>query len=298
MASTTPGGLSAISEHVTSDEVAHSVIFDCTAEDDAWLEDGIHVVTANNAALSGPRELRDAISAAETAHGKQSARYLREVTVGGGLPVISTLRDLLSSGDEIRRVDGCLSVSWSYIMHRIAPPPGIVEVDAFEKESCRGPCGGDHSMSPSVHEEPCSFSEAVKEAVELFLMEKDPMMDLTFEHTAKCLMVIAKELGIDEGCDVDKILSKNLPVADRGQDFEEIAPSLDVLMADRVRKAAARGCVPRQIFSIDVKTGAIEIHMSDVPNSHIAALERVRPVLHREEQAVPHDNSRSIGRCR
>jgi len=49
-----------------------------------WLRKGVHVVTANNTALSGPKELRQKIKDIEK---QKKAKYLREVTVGGGLPV-------------------------------------------------------------------------------------------------------------------------------------------------------------------------------------------------------------------
>ena len=115
------------------------------------------------------------------------------------------------------------------------------------------------------------FSVAVKEAIGLGLMEEDPMHDLTFEYTAKCLLVLAIELGVDKDHDVGSILKANLSPAEQGKIFEDIAPSLDTLMAERVAQAAARGCVPRQISSIDVKSGEIEIGIVDVPSSHIFA---------------------------
>ena len=271
------GGIAAISDYVKSDDIPHSIIFDCTADESVgikhaeWLGAGIHVISANNFPLSGSKEIRQAIRSAETAYGKQSAQYLREVTVGGGLPIISTLRDLLNSGDSIRRVDGILSVSWSYIMHRIAPPSGASNIVAFDEESTCGAYSPRHSMSPKSHGDPCSFSAAVKEAIGLGLMEEDPMKDLSYEYTARCLMVLAIELGVDKDLDVERILDANQSAAERNRTFEEIAPSLDALMADRVAQAAAQGCVPRHVSSIDVKSGDIEIKIANVPSSHIFA---------------------------
>jgi homoserine dehydrogenase len=64
--------------------------FDCSADEAIgtnhveWLKRGVHVVTANNTALSGSSELRQKIKEIEK---QKKAKYLREVTVGGGLPV-------------------------------------------------------------------------------------------------------------------------------------------------------------------------------------------------------------------
>ncbi len=117
------GGLTEMAKYVYSEDCPHSIIFDCTGDADvgsmhaSWLKAGINVVTANNTGLSGSKTLRDEIKKIERS---KKANYLREVAVGGGLPILSTLRDLLSSGDEVRRVDGILSVSMSYIMHRVS----------------------------------------------------------------------------------------------------------------------------------------------------------------------------------
>jgi homoserine dehydrogenase len=88
-----------------------------------WLKTGINVVTANTTGLAGCKVLRDEIKAIERT---KKVNYLREVAVGGGLPVLSTLRDLLSSGDHVRRVDGILSVSMSYIMHRVSTEVEVI----------------------------------------------------------------------------------------------------------------------------------------------------------------------------
>ena len=272
-----PGGISTMGDHVTSDFVAHSIIFDCTAEEEVgrkhpdWLMAGVHVITANNKALSGSKDLRYAIDTAQTIHGKQSAQYLREVTVGGGLPIVSTLRDLLNSGDKVRRIDGIMSVSWSYIMHRIAPPPGVGDCSGFDEEVSSGSYRSDHSLSPKADGDVCIFSEAVKEAIGLGLMETDPIHDLSFEYTARCLLVLAKELGIDKGYDVEKILEHSQSFANIGSNFDDISALLDSLMSKRVAQALEKGCVPRQISSIDVKTGRIEIKLIDVPANHVFA---------------------------
>ena len=70
------------------------MLIDCTASDAvaqryaAWLTRGIHVITPNKRAHSGPvdyyRKLRE-LSRSSSAH------FLYEATVGAGLPVIQTL---------------------------------------------------------------------------------------------------------------------------------------------------------------------------------------------------------------
>ena len=63
-----------------------------------WLEKGIHVVTPNKKAFSGDISLYNAIIQSSGASG---ARYLNESTVGAGLPVINTLKELVGTGDKV-----------------------------------------------------------------------------------------------------------------------------------------------------------------------------------------------------
>ena len=270
------GGLENLATHVFSEDNAHSIIFDCTGDVSVgekhadWLTMGIHIVTANNTALSGSKIVRDAIKKAERS---RKVHYLREVAVGGGLPIVSTLRDLLSSGDHIRRIDGILSVSMSYIMHRIAPPPGVYECSVYDEKSTMGAYTDKKSMSPAANQRAvCSFSQAVKEAIGLGLMEEDPLKDLDNEYTARCLMVLARELGMDEDYDVSKIQAQSDSLADGGKrTYSEIEAELSASMKVRVEAAAAKGCVPRHVFSVDVKRKVISINIVDVPFNHIFA---------------------------
>ena len=285
------GGIEALSKYVTSEECAHTVIFDCTADEQVgkyhpiWLSSNIHVITANNTALSGPRSLRSAISKAEKIYGKLSAQYLPGVTVGGALPVVNTLQNLLNSGDKIKRICGIFSTSLSYIMHRIAPPPGFIDSSTFDDMN-----SGVTKITDTIknitqdYDAGCSFSQAVSEAVALGLMEENPLKDLSNEYTARCLMVIAKELGMDKNHDTEKIqlMSDMLiinveeengkgAVANCAIDSERYE-ELDARMQERVEVAKVKGCVPRHVSTIDVETGEIKINIVDVPNTHIYAL--------------------------
>jgi hypothetical protein len=66
----------------------------------ALLRAGVHVVTPNKKAFSGSQDLYDRIVAASREGG---AKFLHEATVGAGLPVISTLKDLVGTGDKVRK---------------------------------------------------------------------------------------------------------------------------------------------------------------------------------------------------
>jgi homoserine dehydrogenase len=170
-------------------------------------------------------------------------------------------------------VDGILSVSLSYIFHRMAPPTELATCSHFDELMTLGVYRGDLSMSPrNKMGERCSFSEAVKEAIALGLMEEDPTKDMNNEYTARCLMVLAKELGLDESQDVLSIQSRSESLIPDGvTNFYEVVGNLDKKMQVRVSEAASCGCVPRHVSSIDVKTGIISVKIIDVPYNHVFA---------------------------
>jgi homoserine dehydrogenase len=62
------------------------------------LRAGVHVVTPNKKAFSGSQALYEQIVSASLEGG---AKFLYESTVGAGLPVISTLKDLVATGDKV-----------------------------------------------------------------------------------------------------------------------------------------------------------------------------------------------------
>lgn len=291
------GDLGPMMENLHRVDCAHHVIFDCTNDNEAsafhaeWLSGGVHVVTANVTGLSGSKEVREAISAAETARGKLSAQYLREVTVCGGLPVISTVRTLLSSGDKIRRVDGIMSVAMSYIMFRVSPPLEYARSGMFDVGCTKGAFQGDIGDEAAVGK-PCLFSQAVKEAVAMGLTEKDVYHDLSNEYASCVVMVLARELGLDRNVTKDEIQQKSEKVVDlptgKVLDYSYFEGEIDKSISARVDAAAERGCVLRHVASVDVASGHCDIQIVEVPTSHVFAItppscECVRFFTHRHQ---------------
>jgi len=270
------GGLNMCFDTLFRTECTFHAIFDCTNDEAAghyhadWLRAGIDVITANNRGLSGPKTQREDIKEAEKANGKQSAHYMREVTVAGGLPVISTLRSLLHSGDKIRRIDGILTVVKSYVMFRISPPPNVSTCSQFDVACSKGVFEGDTKASSDA----CTFSQAIREAVQLGLTEDDPNQDLSHEYAARVLMSLARELGMDQDNETEKIQSNSdtLLDIDDSVDFLNLPPHIDEQVQKRVDAAKAKGCVLRSIASIDVKSKDINIQILEVPDHHIFAV--------------------------
>ena len=152
--------------HVNAEHLPHAVMIDCTASDtiarcyDGWLERGIHVVTPNKKAFSSDYAYYETIKDAS----KQSnAHCLYETTVGAALPVISTLRDLVGTGDKIRSVEGIFSGTLAYLFN--------------------------------IYDGSRPFSNIVRQARENGFTEPDPRDDLSGMDVARKLTILARELG-------------------------------------------------------------------------------------------------------
>ncbi len=153
-------------KHVHPDHIPHAAIIDCTASDDMadryaeWLDRGIHIITPNKKAFSGDLQRFDEIRDAQRRSG---ARCFYETTVGAALPVITTLRDLVDTGDQIHSVQGIFSGTLAYLFN--------------------------------VFDGSRPFSEVVREAKESGYTEPDPREDLSGMDVARKLTILAREMG-------------------------------------------------------------------------------------------------------
>jgi aspartokinase/homoserine dehydrogenase 1 len=232
--------LERFAEHVHADQFPHAVIIDCSASAAVashygnWLAAGIHVVTpnkkANSAAIGEYQRVQDARRAA-------GAHYLYEATVGAGLPVIQTLRDLRETGDEIRRIEGIFSGTLAYLFNT-----------------------WDGSQS---------FSSVVKHAKSLGYTEPDPRDDLSGMDVARKLIILAREMGLKlELSDVKVESLVPGALADCGvDDFLERLTEFDAPMLAQLEGARARGHVLRYVGSVDVD-GRAEVGVVELPLSH------------------------------
>lgn len=160
-----PNNLDVFAKHVRGNDARHALLIDCSANDDVaahyprWLAAGLHVVTPNKLASSGPLPRWQAIRVACA----RGARFRYEATVCAGLPVVQTLRDLLDTGDELFTVEGMFSGTLSWLCNR--------------------------------HDGQQPFSVLVREAHALGYTEPDPRDDLSGLDVAHKLVILAREAG-------------------------------------------------------------------------------------------------------
>lgn len=150
----------------------HSVIIDCTASEEvarlypSWLRSGLSVVTPNKKGFSSSLELFKEIK--EITTDKKAPLVYHEATVGAGLPVLSTLTDLVKTGDEIVRIEGIFSGTLSYLFN---------------------------SFSSLTNSSGQKFSEIVSIAKSLGYTEPDPRDDLNGMDVARKVRLYTERLN-------------------------------------------------------------------------------------------------------
>ena len=124
------------------------------------LDSSIPISTPNKIAISSGFAQYQRLKAIAA---KRDVQFLYETNVGAGLPVISTLNDLIISGDRILKIEGVVSGSLSFIFNN------------FEAGT--------------------RFSDIVKQAQELGYTEPDPRVDLNGLDVQRKLIILSRETG-------------------------------------------------------------------------------------------------------
>ncbi len=235
-----PLDLEKFADHMQADYIPHAVIIDCTASAEVgqsyaeWLKRGIHIVTPNKKANSGSlpyyRELRDAGRASGT-------HYLYEATVGAGLPIIQTLRDLRQTGDEITRIEGIFSGTLAYLFN------------VFDGRE--------------------SFSSIVRTAKAKGYTEPDPRDDLSGMDVARKLIILAREMGLTlELADVrvEGLVPQPLEKCSV-EDFMARLPEFDATMSAMLSDARSKHEVLRYVGRIDAGKATVGLVRLDAKHA-------------------------------
>jgi aspartokinase/homoserine dehydrogenase 1 len=227
--------------HVQADYLPHAVLIDCTASPEVadhyaeWLQRGIHVITPNKRAHSGPIAYYHDL---KRLSGGSRAHFLYEATVGAGLPVIHTLKDLVETGDEIRSISGIFSGTLAYLFN--------------------------------LFDGTRPFSEIVREAKSRGYTEPDPRDDLSGTDVARKAVILAREAGL--ALELGDIVVESLvPAALKDASVEEFLkrlPDFDAPMAERVAGAKRAGHVLRYVATIDVRAAKAKVGLESFAPKH------------------------------
>jgi aspartokinase/homoserine dehydrogenase 1 len=236
--------LKAFTRHIHADHLPHAVIIDCTADGEiareytAWLEAGIHVITPNKKANTDTIESYHVLKNATRA--KKQSHYLYETTVGAGLPVLNTLRELVRTGDRIIEIEGVLSGTLAFL---------------FNSFSATRP-----------------FSEAVIDAQKRGYTEPDPRDDLSGTDVARKLVILGREMGLSlelKDVKVEALLPAEFNTG-TVEEFLRRLPSHDPKMLPLLEEAVKQGEVLRYVGRID-EQGHASVVLRRYPSDHAFA---------------------------
>ncbi len=210
------------------------------------LSKGISIVTPNKKAFSGSYKLWQDIFTSATTSG---AKVYHESSVGAGLPVISTLKELVETGDSVTKIEGVFSGTMSFLFNSFAPTEGS---------------GG-------------KWSAEVKKAKELGYTEPDPRDDLNGLDVARKLTILARLAGLQvespTSFPVQSLIPQELESVASGDEFLQRLPEFDVQMEETKVAAEKEGKVVRFVGSIDVAKGEVKVGLEKFDRWHpIAAL--------------------------
>ena len=161
-----PSNLDGLIEAIGRNSLRNSVFIDCTANQqvgmvyDRLFEKYVSVVTANKIAASSSYEYYSSLKSTAIRNG---VKFSFETNVGAGLPVISTINDLIKSGDRILKLEAVVSGTLNYIFN---------------------------TMSREI-----SLSRAIRMAMEEGYSEPDPRLDLSGTDVKRKLLILARESG-------------------------------------------------------------------------------------------------------
>ena len=155
------------------------------------IENGFDLISSNKLAntqsYSAYKKLRELLH-------QNGKKYLYETNVGAGLPLIDTIKLLHDSGENITRIKGVFSGSLSFLFNQFS-------------------------------ERNDDFSTVLTEAINLGYTEPDPREDLCGNDVARKLLILARELDLEneiEDIEIKNLVPKNLLKLDKDAFFKQL----------------------------------------------------------------------------
>lgn len=202
------------------------------------VENGFDLISSNKIAntvnYSSYKELRKKIK-------ENKKTYLYETNVGAGLPLIETIKVLHESGENITRIRGVFSGSLSYLFNNYS-------------------------------EKNVPFSEVLKEAIANGYTEPDPREDLCGNDVGRKLLILARELDLQnefEDVKIENLIPENLREG-TPQEFLTNLNEMDVYY-QKLKKDQKDNYVLRYIGdlsgNLQKDKGNLEVKLISVPSN-------------------------------
>lgn len=200
-------------------------------------EQGMHLISANKVAGSASSEQYHQV---QDAFAKINRHWLYNATVGAGLPINHTVRDLRESGDDIVALSGIFSGTLSWLFQQY-----------------------DGSVP---------FAELVDLAWQQGLTEPDPRNDLDGSDVMRKLVILARESGLHiepEQVKIESLVPDELSAISL-DDFLDRGQLLSEQLAERLAKAQREDKVLRYVARLE-KNGKATVGVEALSREHALA---------------------------
>ncbi|CCK72877.1 exopolyphosphatase KNAG_0M00240 [Huiozyma naganishii CBS 8797] len=206
-----------------------------------FVSAGISIATPNKKAFSSDIKVWDQLFAPSTDESYPRGLVYHEATVGAGLPIISFLREIIATGDQVEKIEGIFSGTLSYIFNE------------FSSSDAK-------------------FSEIVAVAKSLGYTEPDPRDDLNGLDVARKVTIVARIAGLPvenpQAFPVQSLIPKPLESVSSAQEFLEKLPQYDGDLEALKQEAASEGKVLRFIGSVDLTTKTASVGIQKYDTAH------------------------------
>lgn len=230
--------MSDIAKRLVENKPSKKVIIDCTASSEVanlyvnWMSKGINIITPNKKANTSDFEYYKQLRKLSP------AKFFYEATVGAGLPVIATLKELIETGDEIIKIQGVFSGTLSYIFNTFSTD--------------------------------LSFSETIKTAKEKGYTEPDPREDLSGMDVARKVLTLGRELGMEFDLDdvsVESLIPVDCQDESNPESFIEKLKKHDEIWDKKIREVVKENQILRYVGTVS-KNGALEASVESFDRNH------------------------------
>jgi len=192
------------------------------------LKQGGYVVSSNKKPYSASQQEYEQLM-------KYSPRVYYETTVGAGLPVISTLKELIKSGDKIKRIRGCFSGTLGFVFSQL--------------------------------EKGVNFGEVIREAKNKGYTEPDPRDDLSGLDVARKALILYRLIGGSQELakiKVEKLYPEKL-AKETVPEFLRRIDEYDSAMRERMERAKEKHQTIRYVA--EITPTMCQVGVAEVPTA-------------------------------
>ncbi|AMD20966.1 HEL315Cp [Eremothecium sinecaudum] len=202
-----------------------------------FVNAGIAIATPNKKAFSSDLELWNKIFS-------NGDLVYHESTVGAGLPIISTINDMIRTGDKIEKIEGIFSGTLSYIFNEFS------------------------TVTPNS----INFSEVVQIAQQLGYTEPDPREDLNGVDVARKVTILSRLAGFNVespfSFPIQSLIPKPLESIDTTAEFMKKLPDYDDELNKLKEDAFKNNQILRYVGKVDFSKNSISVGIERYDMSH------------------------------